>query len=448
MTVLRDLVTRLSFKADTSVLKTVDQSLMGMAGSIKALAGTAISGWAVKTGTHLEVMTKQLGVLAQDGLDPITKKIEELSGKGSIFSIEELTRSAVALQKMGFSSRETAELLEEGSLAALRADGNFEQVTQRLGQAIMGGGMPALLRDLNLFDKNTELFFKRVETKIASGAGVLSPEAIRTLGEDLMREVFAAKRKVLEGERALLSDTPGLVIAAQAEDLWNEFALQTTKGLKPALKVVSDFMTEVSGALREWEGFAGTTQEVIGSIEKLFKGEITPGSLKGLTIGGLLMFMWTKNPIWLGVAAGTGIASGLGTLGEFFFDKDRAAQEDFNMILEGRGGPQGPTELRSRGGTEVTRVIEDFKDFLESWRREIFGSPDDQRTGRLSESPGDLRAGGIGMNWRGDLHINVNPVPGMNQEELVGAIWNKWQDSINRMTNDQAPGLEASNLVG
>ena len=332
MTILRDLVSRVTFRTDLTPLHQLDATLGGVKQGIAAIAGTALSGWAVKAGGDIDFLHLQLGRRFGGSLDVVKAKIDELaetdpmSNLASIFSEEDLLRASIALSEMGFSGERAAKILEQSSTLITRSGENILGTATALGRGIQTGGLNELLQKWDFFGKEIAEDFQIIEARLGESAGELSARRMRQR-RDLVANIIAQNREALEKERAQL-ETSGaganMRIGAQMENLWKRIARTINEAMIPALNAIAGLMEKAStfvAELREEIVKAGGAAEaffnkmnslfpehttaveaartawggLVDFVNGLFSNPVTATA----SIGGVLMFLLTRNPKWL-----------------------------------------------------------------------------------------------------------------------------------------------------
>lgn len=332
MTILRDLVARVSFKTDTTDLERLNDRMGMVKRSIAGIATTALSGWAIKTGGDLDFLQQQLNVGFGGRLDEVKNKISELTsvdafGNESIFSEKEVTQAAINLDRLGFSAEDVVLRLQQASTLLTRArTTSISEVSQRFGAALQKGGISELFREFRLIDIKTAEELRILENQIGSSSGVLHERATREYRKRIA-DVIDQNKKVLESERdALTISTTGtnLRVGAQMQNLWQEIARIITTVMKPALDGISKIIAGIESSVEKVrvamdeaggasEAFFRTLKnlwpehnEDIEGAQKAWKGltdfvgslfDTVPGAT--LSIGGIAMFLLTKNPLWV-----------------------------------------------------------------------------------------------------------------------------------------------------
>lgn len=344
MTILRDLVSRVTFKTDLAPLHQLDSTLGGIKRGIAGIATTALAGWAVKAGTDVEFLRLQLGPAFGEGLDKITKKIDEIAlgkqaiGLESVFSIPELRRGALAAAgEMGKATAESTDqilkLMDISTTLFLRArTTSVSQIMGDLARAMQKGGITDLLLSYKLLNKEQAEHLGILESQATAAGGIESVKAARLMRQ-MIFTIFEENREKLEGEQKKFeaSGASSLTrVGAQLENLWVQIAGIITKEMKPALNIVAglikDVVVFVQGLRIEIELAGGAAEAFFKRMNALFPehtghvdtaraawqglkdfvaGLFTDILPATLTIGGVMMFLLTRNKMWIlgGVAA-------------------------------------------------------------------------------------------------------------------------------------------------
>ncbi len=338
MTLLRDLVSRVTFRTDLTPLHQLDRTLDGVKSGIAAIAGTALSGWAIKAGGDIDFLHNQINTRFGAGLGEVKDKIDELAaekgGLASIFSEKDLIQGSIALSRLGFSGKESAQLLEQASTLLSRSGTGIAETVEMLGRGIQEGGLTDTLRAFGFFSRETAEDFKIIEEAIGQAAGPLSARAMRQTREALAR-ILEQNREKLEKERGILETSAAganMRVGSQMENLWNRITRTITETMMPALNQIAGILEKASTfveALRKDIVRAGGAAEAFfQKMEDLFPDhtehvesareawrsltEFVDGLFDSkvgasATIGGILMFLLTRNPKWIlgGVLTGT-----------------------------------------------------------------------------------------------------------------------------------------------
>lgn len=248
--ILRDLVTRLTFKTDTSQLKKLDGTLGGLKRRIGAISAIGIAAWAVRTGSGMFELELQLKSLTKTGFGPISKAIDKLRAKGkvtglpSIFAKVDLLQAAVSLRKAGLEGKELIDMLNQAALLLPRAGGSIAQVASRLGEALTKGGLSEYLRELGVIGLDTQHRFEQLENQISTSAGIESVKATREYRR-LMLSVLAVKKEVFAAEQEeMIKGEVGAKrrLEAAAKTAWTQLAQVLTTQLVPVLNQLSSFL--------------------------------------------------------------------------------------------------------------------------------------------------------------------------------------------------------------
>lgn len=257
--ILRDLITRITFQADTTPIRRVDSALTGIKSTIRSLAAALLTGFTIKTGTAMLKLGRQFEELRSGKMVPLLNEINRLSGdlfgKPSIFSEEQLQRAGVSLMQLGIRGKEAADLLRFAALVSVRGGLDIEQMAERLGSGIMSGGLADELLRLKLITPDVRDTLKIIENEIASGAGKISPRVTRAYREKL----FAAiDRKELQKNFEEMLGGPladPMRLSAQATNFWNK----TSKGIVTAigpllsdLAEIFDWASDIGDAIAKW----------------------------------------------------------------------------------------------------------------------------------------------------------------------------------------------------
>lgn len=329
--IVRDLVTRLTFRADTTPLDDFNRTLGGVKKTIAGIAATALSGWAVQSGTNIMMLKEQLRQLEGEAMGPLQQTIEDMTKEGNpfgnMFEPVQLTRAAVALKRLGFEGKDAAEMLRFASLVFVRGGGDIEQVIQQLGSGTMQGGITETLRGLGLLTKETEFQLTLLESRIASSSGDAAELATREFRESVMAVVRQGSPELQQAfDQFLTSDTAAAFRSGvEMKNLWNQITETITQTIVPALRTVNELIQSVSQFVAEWRAeilnTGGAVEALFNIFEKKFpehkewidriRGvwrefrdwiveQWSTGLGTGLTIGGALMFLFTKDPIYLG----------------------------------------------------------------------------------------------------------------------------------------------------
>ncbi len=466
MTIIRDLVARITFVTNTTDLERLNSKMVLVKRSIAGIATTALAGWAVKTGGDLAFLQRQLDVGFGDQLDKVKAKINELAqtdpitGLESVFSREALTQAAVIFDRLGISGEDAILRIEQASTLLTRAGTtNIAEVAQSLGTALQKGGIAELFREFRLIDIKTAEELRILESDIASTSGVLHERATREYRKRIA-EILVLNREVLVSERdALTISTTGtnMRVGSQMKNLWQEISRIITEFMEPALNAVSklvvlietnikkvrvameeaggaseaffkkvkalwpDYTDDIDNAQAAWKGLTdfigglfdtnmGATLTIGGiamflltknfawlagglgsaSILSIFKKDwnelegflATPAMSKiaGGTVGALLMAVLTRNPLWIlgGAAVGSKIG---GSIGEFTEGDPR--KEDVGFVPDPRRGFFGPTsdfyksifgdpfQPRGTEGRLSGTVLEKTEDELDEVKRQF-----------------------------------------------------------------------------
>ncbi len=516
MTILRELTARVSFKTDTSQLEALGQTLSNVKKTITGIAATALSSWAIKAGGDVDFLNQQVAAKFGPGLETIRKTIDKLGadkgGLKSIFSEPDLLKGALALRELGFNADDASALLDQASILTVRSGKGIAETAREIGAAIQEGGLPQLLRQYALISRITAEDFGIVEAKIGESAKQLSARATREFRESLLR-IFQGARGELEAETARLEQSPAGAqrrLGAQMETLWTEVARVISETVEPVLNKISGIMGEVTKkvrALRDAIKEAGGPIEALfvklkqifpehentvnsvrdawrgfsGFVEKMFEDKLVEGStiggmimflltrnpawllgslaggvllsmiadewsslnaflsnplkgniLAGATIGGLLMFLVTRNPAWLLAGAAAG-ATAAGSLTQ--------AVEDIQTNFEGMSEEQKLQRIEDFRSGKINPLLELLDRVLgtDFGKQRVGGQTAPATTPSAAPQSGRLPGGGSVHDFD-SINFNINiEVKGAQDPELVGrAVVREFRNAI----NDLSPALE------
>lgn len=325
--VIREIFTRFSFKVDTTPLKAVDNAVGTVKKGIGLLAATAVSGWAIKAGTNIEILKEQFNQLEGRGASPLRNAMAELGAKfemidakgkkiqGSIFKDTDLLRSAVALRRMGFAGTEAEQMLRLAGQTAIRFGGSITDAVQELGSGVMEGGIVQTLRGIGLVDRETEVALKRIEAEIASSTGVAAELATRQWRRKVL-EVVQKGTPELKKEFDIFTKThaaAAMASSAAIGNMWDDLSSGIVRAMKPALRWITDVLTEARKLTPIFSElvnlFTGETDEEFPLLSQLltYLGFIDDATVK--TKSGINELINTINA--LAVGAGGGALMGL-----------------------------------------------------------------------------------------------------------------------------------------
>lgn len=403
---LRDLVTRLTFKVDSEPLRNMDKQIQSMTGGFKRLATIAVSGLSIQAGGSIELLREQFKSLWGEGVKPFRDEMEKLQSETKgLFTPRELLQAGISAKQAGLDGLEAAKALQLSSRIFVRATGgDLGQAMNMLIQGLQEGGLSKVFRASGLMSKQMEEVINFYESRIAeAGAGTpIGKRLVREFNRDLMGALQSPgnKRQLDEAFKDFLSTPAAEIKRSQAllRTGWDELSATIVKSLAPALRELNDLLRTLNESASAFGGIGSAIADVVSSVGSLFKGEISPQSMKGLTYGGFLMFMKTGNPVWLGIGLGGVVARGQEGVSGFFAGRQEQQIEEQAQALTGRGPlPKGPSELRATPG-------------------------------------GQFNVGGI--------TINVNAGIGQNVEDVAKQVWSKLTDEFRSLGNDQINNIE------
>lgn len=418
--ILRDLVSRITFKTDTTELKALDQTMGGLKRSIAAVAGTALSSFAIKAGGSIQLLRTQFDSLSEAG-GPLREEMERLEklvgpgGEPSIFNEKTLKTAGVGLLQLGFNSEQSAKLMRLAATTVQRTGGDFLGATQKIGQGIREGGAVDFLRSIKLVTDEQANSLKLLESKIAAG------DPLQTFTRQYRARVLDVITKAnpeLQAEflKFLGDDESGaafLRVGSQFEDLWTKVAAKVTGVLEPALNGISKIMDGLVDGLERWEP---EIQIISDAFENMFKFDL--GSLGAGTLGALLALLLSGgNPF----AALFGFA--VGATGYEFLKQKEFTEVDPKELEGLLGGEKNPLlqmlkrALRDQRGQEL-KLEEDPPPPIRPNVPQRQGAGEPRPTSGLETS-----GAGLNINWTGDLIVQAaqNPLETAKvvREELV-----------------------------
>ena len=438
---LRDLVTRLTFKVDSEPLRNMDKQIQSMTGGFKRLAAIAVSGLSIQAGGSIELLREQFKSLWGEGVKPFRDEMEKLQSETKgLFTPRELLQAGISAKQAGLDGLEAAKALQLSSRIFVRATGgDLGQAMNMLIQGLQEGGLSKVFRASGLMSKQMEEVINFYESRIAeAGAGTpIGKRLVREFNRDLMGALQSPgnKRQLDKAFADFLRSPAAEVKRSQAllKSGWDELSSTIVKALAPALRELNDVLKSLNESVSAFGGIGGVITDVIGSIGALFTGEISPQSLKGLTYGGILMYLRTRNPIWLGAAAvggGAGlITGGVESASQFFAGRQKQRIEEQARVFKGTAAlPRGPTELRA--APPEFSLVEYIKTLFDEetplTREPLTREP-------LSQPAGQFNVGGININISG-VEQNVG--------EVADQVWSKLADEFRSLGNDQINNIE------
>ncbi len=308
--ILRDLVARITFKTDTSELRKLESTMGGVKRSIAAIAGTAISTFAIKAGADIQLLESQFNTLERAGT-PLREEMERLQnlnvGGESIFSRKAVLAAGIGFRQLGFEGDQAAKLLAFASDSVVRTGGDFLGAAQKIGAGIKEGGATDFLLSLDLINIKVADKMRFLEGQIAAG------DPFGTFTRDYRDQVFDAITKAgpeLRAEVFKFLETKGsgaatLRVTAQMENLWTTVTNIITTSLEPALNKVADIIGTMNKAIKDWEPEIRQVADAFEDLLNLELGAVTAG-----TVGALLGFLITGgNPLGALAGALSGIAA-------------------------------------------------------------------------------------------------------------------------------------------
>lgn len=329
---LRDLIARITFQTDPEPLRALDRQLASVSRQVTAIAGTVLSGWALRSGQSILVLNEQLRQVSGTGFGAIREAIDTLAPDGDtgIFSKEATTRAALALRELGFEGGEVAEMLKTASLLAPRLGGDLEETARRFGAGIQEGGLENFFRQIGLLGRVSAENLRIIEDSIVAGSGKVAPRMARMFREGVAG-LLDPIRPELEKSLAEFEASPAgplLRLQAGAGNLWNKITTGILTALGPALDKLADLTVAAQSFIDKFV----PVREFGDWLAGLFKNPVA-----GTTaLGGILMFLLTRNPIW--IAGGIIAGDLLGTL-----------HGDLDGVIERLGTKIGPTFIALSG---------------------------------------------------------------------------------------------------
>lgn len=428
---LRDLVTRLTFKVDSEPLRNLDKQVTNVFGGFRKLGGFLAAGFSISAGASFEFVTERFKTMLGKGVKPFREEMERLQKEtGGLFTPRALMEAGIGAAAVGLQGKEAAEALHLASRFLVRSGGDIKVAMADLVQGLQTGGLGEVFQKWAVMTPQVKDAVEFFESKIAAaGAGTpIGKELVRRYSRSLADAFRSpeAKQKLDKAFAEFLDSPAAEMMRSQAllKTTWDRLSDSLVKGLVPAVRALNDVFISLNKSTAAFGGIEGVVKEVSSSIAELFKGEINPKSIKGLTYGGFLMFLYSRNPIWLGVGLGGLMGQGLESLGDWIRGMRKERQEEYLNAFE-RNYP-GAEEIRAQpksfGQEELESAI--------------------QRRGQMQKQL-SLPSPNFRM---GDVNINMVIPGGMNAEEIAQRTYDKFTDAVTQVGVRYIRNLEVGGI--
>lgn len=417
MTILRDLIARVTFRVDKTQLDGLDRTMSGLKRTITGVAGTALSAWAVKSGGDVQVLHSQFNAFEKDAASPLRQEIERLSGemagRESIFDEKTLLRTGIGLRQLGFGSKEAAELMGFASNLVVRAGGDFEGAARSLGSGIMQGGAVEALKSFGLISEDAARSLNFLEKQVAVDPFGAFARKYRT---DVLAVIRKANPEIREEFMAFLTERGSgsevMRTGAQLTSLWTNVVRTITDLVEPALAKLPPIIAWANDEVKKFRDFMDkdilpVIEKVVNGIERIFKrlGE-----------------EWRKTKRF------------------FTGDGGDVPQED-----------EGILESAARSVKEAVEGNPILRNLLKTPPSMGFGAPTPERAGPKSNPLMELDpetgkpvgnefpVGGI--NWNGDLHVHTQA---SDPEEVARIVAREIRGASRKVVQNFLPSLEGT----
>ncbi len=286
MPLLRDLVTRLTFKVDTEPLRKLDTQVgktkLGIGRIATALAGTLGAGLSLRAGGNLLLLREQLSNLTQGSLKPFADAILKLQGiSGGFFKEQDLLKSGIAARQAGINIEEAAGLLDVASkIFVPGAGGDIFAEMQKLVNALQFGGVAQVFREAGVVGKGVEDAINFIEGKITQAIAAGTPvqaAAIREFNRRILRELTTGEigeRLNKQFEEFLLTPAASFQrVTARITDTWQKTSAAIVIGLAPAIDSIANLINQLDLSEEGFKGFNDTIKTAVEFLERLVKGK-------------------------------------------------------------------------------------------------------------------------------------------------------------------------------
>lgn len=397
---LRDLVTRLTFKVDTTPLKGVDRHFVSLKRAAIGLGTVLVGRQALITGGWLQALELQLKSLA-GGSGPFKQLQKAMDELPAIFSKREAMAGLIGALQQGFGVNDVIKMMRESARLTARTNEGLDSLLPRFARMTKTGGMVEFLTSLGLIDERTERSLLKVTDKINQGAGLMSREMTRALG-DMFRAMINQHGETLDRELVERSQLSVLKMQKTWTDMWDVVARLGVEALEPVLNWTADIVKEVDNMVKSYGGVKGVIEAISNlPIIKWWSGadkqdKVSPPGRPGYGLG------------MGGRRVPTDKDFGVGPEGDII---DRSLKKLFDFNL-------GP-------GMSEEEEMQDYQRRMRQMQKQFgAGKP-------------------LGMNIE-NLNINVSGVG--NVEAVAQRVMEKFTDQVSRVHNDQIGGLEVRSI--
>ena len=280
--ILRDLVTRLTFKTDATPIKNLGGEISTLKMGLRALGGVAAGAFSALTlNTAMDVTRVKTALKTllgregnQEGIPALQEAMKNLRKTG-FAGDNEIDRSTMSLLQKGLAITQVAKALELTALHMSASGDSVEGLSEKIGSAMLDPQQAtALAVSLRLMDKNAKMFSDIVTNSMLQSSGDLADMIARQRAE-VLSKIFADQPEKRKKEQEDLQEGWGKIkgVVSGLDDLWKNISITLFDLVKDTFPKINDLLEKSVEWVRkfraEWTGWSDFMDNVFLKLSKI-----------------------------------------------------------------------------------------------------------------------------------------------------------------------------------